>query len=307
MKVTKGRLFLPSKHVIYGTEGVGKTELASLYPTPIFGDTEGSTTNIDTDRRFIKNWTQFTTFCDELIQGNDGGYYKTVIFDTVDWLEKIMINEILRIDQETSITSHKTYGFGAGDKRIEEFAHRNVIGRFNQIMAKGKNIVLTAHCVIKGIDHPIHGRFDTFQLKASKTFSSIIKEWCTDLLFIDFETQIEYKKGIEKNKATGGRERYIHTKRTPQYEAKNRSGMQERMRFNKGTIPYLQFIGVQETVKDKQKEELKETSSRLADALKAIQECKDTEELDLLAVTYEDLSSEIEFQDNFKAKYIELS
>lgn len=246
MKIHKGVIKMGSKHLIYGAEGVGKTELSSLYPKPIFADTEGSTLSIDVDRVPIKNYADFVQFCKDVTEHEDAKAYKTVIFDTADWLEGYCINQILKEDQATSITDSKLYGFGAGDKRIEEFVRNNIIAWLNHIIKSNRNVVLTAHSIIKGIDNPIYGRFDTFQLKMSKNFSAILKEWCTDMLFLDFENQIDYRKGLEKNRLKGGRERFIHSIRTPQYEAKNRSGMPERMKFVKGTLPYMEFVGIKD-------------------------------------------------------------
>lgn len=250
MKISKGLLKMGSKHLIYGTEGVGKTELASLYPSPLFADTEGSTLSIDVDRVPIRNFNEFVLFCKGVLEDEEAKDYKTIIFDTADWLEGFCIKQILLEDNATSITDSKLYGFGMGDKRIEEFTRNKIIAWLNAILKSGRNVVLTAHSIIKGIDNPIYGRFDTFQLKMSKNFSAILKEWCTDMMFLDFETQIDYKKGIEKNRLKGGRERFIHTIRTPQYEAKNRSGMPERMKFEKGINPYYEFIGIKDEVKD---------------------------------------------------------
>ena len=50
MNITRGIQSKPLKVVIYGPEGVGKSTFASLFPDPLFIDTEGSTARMDVAR-----------------------------------------------------------------------------------------------------------------------------------------------------------------------------------------------------------------------------------------------------------------
>jgi hypothetical protein len=167
------------------------------------------------------------------------------------------------------------YGFGAGDKRIQGYWYKNIIPMFKAILNSGKNLVLLGHAEVKGQDDPINGRFDIYKLKMSKTSSSIVKEYCRNMFFMNFESHVKYKQGLEKNKLEGGRIRNIHTIRTPQYEAKCRTkGIQENLVFNEGVNPYADFIGTnlmnQSTDKaNKAFEEIK------GDLIVSLDECKD--------------------------------
>lgn len=227
LDIQKGVMITPNKDLIYGVEGVGKTEFANTYPSPFFLDFEGSTTRINCDRIMIDSYANFKSTMIELMKAEYSNY-QSIVVDTVDWLEMLCIKEILRQDGEQSITDAKKYGFGMGDKRIAEFIRNEVISLFELAMSYQKNIVLVGHAEIKGVDDPIVGRYDTFKLKTSKVTGNLLKEWVNNMYFLNFETHIEYKKGLEKNKAKGGRVRYLHTIRTPQYEAKNRDGLNEK-------------------------------------------------------------------------------
>ena len=132
---------------------------------------------------------------------------------------------------------------------------------------------------MKGQDDPINGRFDIYKLKMSKLSSAIVKEYCRNMFFMNFETHIEYKKGLEKNRLKGGRIRNIHTIRTPQYEAKCRTkGIAETMVFNEGANPYADFIGTnlmnQSTDKANKAFEAIKTSLTVT-----LGECKDMKEV----------------------------
>ena len=50
MNITRGIQSKPLKAVVYGPEGIGKSTFASLFPDPLFIDTEGSTVRMDVAR-----------------------------------------------------------------------------------------------------------------------------------------------------------------------------------------------------------------------------------------------------------------
>lgn len=283
---TKGKLNRPNKDLIYGVEGVGKSSLASTYPNPIFLDFEGSTDEMDVDRIPINNWAEFVEASNKILKDKDFYDVETIVFDTADWFEPIVLQRILKIDGADSITDPKYYGFGAGDKRISEFVKTEIFPIFQAFLNSGRNVVIVAHALIKGIDDPIAGRYDSFIMKSGKIFSATLKEWCSNMFFLNFETHIEYKKGIEKNKAKGGRERFIHTTRTPQYEAKNRIKAPERMKFIEGVNPYDRFV----FKKQINEEELKEAIAGLLD-------CDSESSLTALFKSHPDLSKHTPWRD----------
>jgi hypothetical protein len=50
LTITRGASFTPSRYVIFGPEGVGKTTLAAQWPDPVFIDTEDGTRMMDVPR-----------------------------------------------------------------------------------------------------------------------------------------------------------------------------------------------------------------------------------------------------------------
>lgn len=247
LNIQKGVINSPNKDLIYGVEGVGKTAFANTYPDAIFLDYEGSTERIVCDRVRIYSFQKFKSTMTELLKPEYNNY-QTIVHDTIDWLEMICVKEILRQDGSQSITDVKLYGFGMGDKRVSEFILNEIIPLFELAIKNGKNIVLVGHAEIKGVDDPIIGRYDTYKLKTSRVAGAIFKEWVNNIMFLNFETHIEYKKGLEKNKAAGGRLRYLHTIRTPQYEAKNRDNLAEKYQLKLGEHPFFDkiFKGINE-------------------------------------------------------------
>ena len=121
IKREKGAKASPSKDLIYGLPGSGKSSLGSTYPRPLFIDTEGSTSDLDTDRIRIHSYDEFIESMNYILNPKECLDIDTIVIDTADWLESMAINQILKEDQATSMADSKLYGFGAGDKRIDTF------------------------------------------------------------------------------------------------------------------------------------------------------------------------------------------
>ena len=49
-EITSGKIPTALKVVIYGSEGIGKSTLASQFPNPLYIDTEGSTKHMNVRR-----------------------------------------------------------------------------------------------------------------------------------------------------------------------------------------------------------------------------------------------------------------
>lgn len=276
IQVRKGVKTTPSLDLIYGFEGVGKSSLGATYPAPLFLDTEGSTSDLDVHAIEVKDYASFVEAMQFACQSNE---YKSIVIDTVDWLDQMVIENILREDNATSITDSKLYGFGAGDKRIQGYWYKNIIPMFKAVLKSGKNLVMLGHAEVKGQDDPLNGRFDKYKLKMSKLSSSIVKEYVRNMFFMTFETHIEYRKGLEKNKLKGGRIRNIHTVHTPQYEAKCRTkGIPETMVFIEGINPYNDFIGT--NIMNQSKEVSIGAFKKIEkDLIDSLNECKDINEI----------------------------
>lgn len=288
IKRMTGKLNVPSKDLIYGVEGVGKSGLAAQYPIPIFLDFEGSTHEMNVDRVPIDNWDDLVEIHRLICTDKAYANIKTVVYDTLDWMETIIIKQILKEDGAMSITDSAHYGFGNGDKRIGEFIVNEVLKLIKAVMRKRINVVFVAHSEIKAIECPLVGRYDMYAVKSGKKIASIFKEWCSNVFFINYETHIEYKKGMEKNRAKGGRMRYIHTQRTPQYEAKTRLDINDRLLYNKDECPYFEYIGAKEVEKNPE--------NRLYESLKAISEINDIDELNMFLDAYSDLKGDEGFE-----------
>ena len=81
MNITSGIQARAQRVVIYGTEGIGKSTLASQFPKPLFIDTEGSTSNMDVKR--LDKPTSWTMLMNQIafVKANPDKF-KTLVIDT---------------------------------------------------------------------------------------------------------------------------------------------------------------------------------------------------------------------------------
>jgi hypothetical protein len=221
-----GRIQRPQKAVIYGPEGIGKSTLASQFPSPIFLDTEGGTHHLDVTRLPISNgWEDVTKAIAWL--GSETHDFRTLVVDTADWLEKLLVDSICQRDNKTSV---EDFGYGKGYVILaEEFT--KFLASLDPLLGRGMHILLLAHCRIVKFEQPeAAGAYDRYELKLTKQVAPLLREWCDMQLFANYFTRVaENESG--KKRGVGGRERVLYTCHTAAWDAKNRHGFEEKLPF----------------------------------------------------------------------------
>ena len=225
MNITRGVQARAQKTVIYGPEGVGKSQLASQFPEPLFIDTEGSTGNMDVAR--LDKPTSWTMLMNQIafVKSNPT-VCKSLVIDTIDWAERLCIEHICASHNKKGI---EDFGYGNGYTYVSEEFGR-LLNRLQELVDIGVNVVLTAHAQIKKFEQPDEmGAYDRWELKLGKKTTSqtapLVKEWCDLLLFCNYKTHVVASddKG-KKHKAQGGT-RVMYTEHHPAWDAKNRHGL----------------------------------------------------------------------------------
>ena len=221
-----GRIQRPQKAVIYGPEGIGKSTLASQFPAPVFLDTEGGTHHLDVTRLPVgKGWEDVTEAIVWL--GRETHDFKTLVVDTADWLEKLLVEFICQRDNKTSV---EDFGYGKGYVILaEEFT--KFLASLDSLLSRGMHVVLLAHCRIVKFEQPeAAGAYDRYELKLTKQVAPLLREWCDMQLFANYFTRVaENESG--KKRGVGGRERVLYTCHTAAWDAKNRHGFEEKFPF----------------------------------------------------------------------------
>jgi len=220
LKIERGKRWTPSRVVIDGTEGIGKSTLAAQFPAPVILDTEEGTHHLDVARVSIGSWDELRAAVAEI--GGRKGEFSTVVIDSADWAERLLIDNILEEHRKKSI---EDFGFGKGFTHVAEGFGR-LLAQCDGLIGMGMHVVFVAHVKVVRTSPPdMTDGYDRWELKMSKQVAPLLKEWCDALLFCNYETRTT--TGTDgRVKAIGGKKRVIHTERSAAFDAKNRYGLE---------------------------------------------------------------------------------
>lgn len=223
MKITKGKIEGPQKVVIYGPEGIGKTTLASMFPNPVFIDTEGSTKHLDVSRTPApNNWGELFAQVQYFISNKTE--FRTLVIDTIDWAEQLAIRHLCKRAQKSGL---EDFGYGKGYVYLAEEMVR-LLDELSKLIKGETNIVLTAHAHMRKFEQPDEmGSYDRWEMKLMRKTAPLVKEWADMVLFANYKTHV-IKPEEGKTKAQGGK-RVIHTTHHPAWDAKNRHGLADEL------------------------------------------------------------------------------
>jgi hypothetical protein len=147
--------------------------------------------------------------------------YRTLVIDTLDWIEQLCWQHCCDKDHKNSI---EAYGYGRGYVIAhEEF--RRLIAALDRLREKtSMAIVCLAHSWIKSFKNPDGEDYDRHEMKLQRLVAPVFKEWSDLLLFANYETLTrENDKKRVVGVSTGAR--YIFTQHTAAFDAKNRHSL----------------------------------------------------------------------------------
>lgn len=219
----KGRQEAPKRTLVIGVEGVGKSTFASNAPAPIFLCSEDGTAQLDIERfPAPQTWTEVLDAVFELTVAEHA--HKTLVIDTLDWAEPMLWAHICERDKQDNI---EAYGYGKGYvAALDEW--RILIAALERMRATKKmEVVMLAHSWIKPFKNPEGQDFDRYEMKLHPKASGLIKEWCDNVLFANFETFATKDPKTKRVKGVSSGARLLYTTRTAAYDAKNRYDLPE--------------------------------------------------------------------------------
>lgn len=222
--VTSGVNVEATKAVIFGSGGVGKSELAAnikqLGINPLVIDIGDSTQHIDIDRiAGIANWDELRAVLhdESLFTGRD-----CVIIDDLSAAEemaKAWTMQNVKHEKGHTVSSIEGYGFGKGYTHVFE-TFMQLLGDLDAHHRKGRHIICIAHECTAKVPNPSGEDYIRYEPRLQVTDKCSIrhrmKEWTYQLLFIGYDTF------AEDGKATGGGTRTIYTTEMPTHLAKRR-------------------------------------------------------------------------------------
>lgn len=238
-EINTGVVKTPLKVIIYGTEGVGKTTLASKFPKPLFIDAENGSEALNVARYpYPTSWQMLMSEVQEFLNNPQG--YKTLVIDSIDWAEAKAIEMICA---GMKVNGIEDIGWSKGYTYLNEEMGR-LLNLLTEVINRGVNVVLIAHMVIRTITKPEEtGSYDRYELKLKQAKNGnncqLVKEWADLILFCNYREFLVADKTTGKKKATGGKERIMYTEHAATWDAKNRFGLPEVLPLDFEPIAHL--------------------------------------------------------------------
>lgn len=230
VKIISGKQPHARRTLLYGVHGVGKSTWASQSPSPIFLDIEDGLNDIACQR--TQHQADFEMVMESLRwlfgQKHD---FKTLVIDTIDWLEQLIFKEVAREQHKESI-SEIPYGKG----------YDLAVARWNKVFLaldflrrdKGMHVIALCHCDVVKYTSPEADSYDRYQPALHKSSVNLWQEWCDEVLFANYRVYTKKTDegfGRSRTVAMGAGERFIQTSETATAMAKNRLGLPQEIEF----------------------------------------------------------------------------
>ncbi|MAT16311.1 MAG: oxidoreductase [Planctomyces sp.] len=232
--IHQGRESRPPRILLYGIEGIGKSTFAAAAPKPIFIQTEDGLSEIECDRFPLA--TRFDEVEQALVSlATEKHDYQTVVIDSLDWLERLIWDDLCRQYHVSSIEKVDG-GYSKG------YVHaltpwRNVLGLLNRLRLERNMVVIgIAHSRIEKFEDPETSAYDRYSPRLNKHAQGLVCEWVDAVLFATrkLRTQTEdagfgRKRSIAAPIGVAGGERVLRCVGGPTCVAKNRFCLPEEL------------------------------------------------------------------------------
>ena len=214
-RIKVGKVRLPLRMVVHGPPGVGKSTFASGSEAPVFVDADRRTNHLDVARFEPESWPEMANFLNEVRTSPE---YKTVVLDTLDHIEMLMVSHVLNQHKKANLEDVGG-GYGKGYKYLLE-EWKRLTAYLEMLRAAGKNVIMLAHSQIRPFKNPAGEDYDVWQLKLYDKASALIRERSDLVGFASWDDIGVVKKGALKAKAVSGGESELHFGHNPAYESK---------------------------------------------------------------------------------------
>lgn len=212
-KISSGKQERAPRVTVYGFDGVGKTRFAAGAPDPFFIDVNKGSSAYDVQRVTPDTWPE----TQEWIEAVEKGKVKcqSLVIDALGDLEHQGNVEFF---PGTTITKYDG-GYGKGED-LAVARWREMLASIERVWLSGKAIIFIGHTQVKHFDDPTGPGFDRFELAMRGKIAGLIRQWSDYVLFAR-EDISQQKVGGDVKAVTNGT-RWLHTQRSPAFDAKSR-------------------------------------------------------------------------------------
>ena len=235
---------LAPRILIHGQEGVGKTTLASKFPSPIFLQTEdGCPGGLEINSfGLIESFADLRSAISAL--ASEPHRFQTVVLDSIDAAEELIWRDVCRSQGWSSIESP---GYGRGYIVVDSWWLDILKGLDYLRRQHGMIPLLLGHSAIETINDPRVASYTSYQLRLHKRARGLVQDNMDAIGFLAPDLHVQSEEvgfGKKRNRAEGGSQRWLHFEGRPSFVAKNRYGLPAKMPvpkdFSYGALaPYL--------------------------------------------------------------------
>jgi hypothetical protein len=218
----------PRRIFLYGQAGSGKSTWASCAPSPVFIQTEDGLNDIDCHKFPLA--TTLAQVVDHLAAlYTEDHPYRTVVIDSLDWLERLIHAEVCLNRQVASI---EDIPYGKGFTFALQHWRTVLDGLAALRDQKGMTVILIAHAKIERFENPETESYDRYVPRLHKTAAAMIAEWCDEVLFATYRIFTKATdEGFNQKRVQGlgSGERVLRTTERPAHLAKNRLNLPDEL------------------------------------------------------------------------------
>ena len=214
----------PPRILTYGVAGVGKTTFATSAPGVVVVPTEDGLGKIK-----VPHFPLAKSF-DAVMEAlaalySEAHEYKTVVVDSIDWLEPLVWQ---RACKDNGWGSIEEPGYGKGYIAALDLWRQYLEGLNALRDERGMTVIQIAHTDIKRFDSPEHEPYDRYVIKLHGRAAALLQEHSDVVLFANYristvKSDIGFNKKVTR--ALGSGERVLYTAERPAFIAKNRYGL----------------------------------------------------------------------------------
>lgn len=238
-QITSGPRPAPRRTMLYGVQGIGKSTFGSMAEGAIFITTEDGLGRINcASFPLATQYEHVLAALGELY--TEPHSFRTVVIDSLDWLEQLIWAEVCR---KRNVESIEDIGYAKG-YTFALTQWREVLAGLDALRnQRSMAVILLAHSKIEKFENPETDSYDRYVPRLHKLAAATVMEWCDEVLFATYKV---FTKATDegfnrtRNQGIGTGERVLRTTERPAHVAKNRLNLPDEI-----PLDYRQYAALQ--------------------------------------------------------------
>lgn len=213
-EIIEGVKKTPSKILLYGSPGSGKTTFLSGLENAIIADVEKGSHAINCKRIEINNAQQLF----DALKWFKETKFDSIVIDTFTKVQTYLADDVLR---ENNWKNLEAPGYGKGYEVLKQKII-SFIKACDWLTANGKNVFVIAHSRIKTFYDPMLESYDRYEPDILKQGMPEIIAAFDAVLFLKKKTIVKTIEGGDHKNAIAGKDRILYANEQASFVAKNR-------------------------------------------------------------------------------------